>query len=63
MFFKKTKQCSMCYAKLKEGQEFSIVQMKVQEGLIELEVCEDCGKFLDKSADVLRSKNVKDESI
>jgi hypothetical protein len=53
----------MCYAKKKPDEEFSILRMQVQEGLIELEICEPCAEFFDKSAEVLRNKNGKDESI
>jgi hypothetical protein len=56
-------KCKMCYAKKKPNEEFSILRMQVQEGLIELEICEPCAEFFDKSAEVLRNKNGKDESI
>lgn len=56
-------KCKMCNAKKKPNEEFSILRMQVQEGLIELEICEPCAEFFDKSAEVLRKKNGKDESI
>lgn len=56
-------KCKMCNAKKKPDEEFSILRMKVQEGTIELEICEPCANFFDKSAEVLRNKNGKDKSI
>jgi hypothetical protein len=55
--------CKMCDNVKKPDEEFSTLRLQTHEGLVELEICTECADFFDKSADVLRKKNVKDEPI
>lgn len=47
-------------------EEPAIIRLKVQEGMAEVQVCDECAEFFDKSAEVLlrRGKDKKsDEPI
>jgi hypothetical protein len=45
-------------------EEPAIIRLKVQEGVAEVLVCDECADFFDKSADVLlKGRKKNDESV
>lgn len=57
--------CNICQSN-KLPEEPATIQLQVQEGIVELHICDECADFFDKSAEVLahRGKDKKsDEPI
>lgn len=60
----KVKKCKVCTTnKIKEDP--AIIRLQTADGVVEVEVCDECADFFDKSADVLskRRKKPDDESL
>lgn len=61
----KRKKCGTCKKVLKKKHSIHELRLQTAEGVLELEICEDCATFWDASADVLtkhRKKNSKEVS-
>lgn len=48
----KRPKCSGCSKKLKKGQKLHVLRLNTLDGEIEMEVCNECADFWDKSIDV-----------
>ena len=55
-WWKSSKKCPVCTKKYKKTVTFHELRVQTADGLIELEICESCADFFDKSADVLTKK-------
>lgn len=47
------KRCQSCRKKFKKGAPFHTLRLGTMEGILELEICDSCADFYDKSADVM----------
>ena len=62
----KSKKCSICEVKFSLDVPFHEMRVNTDEGVVSLEICEECADFFDKSADILRksrNQEAEDESI
>ena len=62
----KRPKCATCKKVLKKNKPVHELRLGTADGIVELEVCDTCADFFDKSADVLahRGKGTKsDESV
>lgn len=55
----KRRKCATCKKVLKAKHPIHEIRIEAADGNIELEVCEDCARFWDKSAEVLSSGRKK----
>lgn len=56
------KKCPVCNEKFPKTETFHELRLKTSDGVIEIEICNNCADFFDKSADVLtRGKKQEDE--
>lgn len=65
-WWKNRKKCPVCEEKYKKNVGFHELRIQTADGVLELEICESCADFFDKSAEVLssgRKKDVEDEPI
>ena len=53
----KRKKCPLCKTVIKKKHKSAEFRIDTAEGLLELEVCGKCAHIMDKSADVLLSKD------
>ena len=63
-WWKSKKKCPVCQKKYKKNVAFHELRLQTADGLIELDICESCADFFDKSAEVLsagRKKEPNDE--
>jgi len=56
--FKKDRCCN-CDAKLK--QDYATLRVRAEGELIELNICNECADFWDKSTEVLQKRGKKDD--
>lgn len=49
----KRKKCASCKKVLKSKHPIHELRLQTADGLVELEICEECARFWDGSADVL----------
>lgn len=49
----KTKKCKTCKAKIPKNTESAELRLDTAEGIVTLEICNECAEFLDKSAEAL----------
>ena len=49
----KNPKCPVCKKKLKKGQPLHELRLETAEGPHSLEICGDCARFLDVSADAI----------
>lgn len=54
------KLCHVCGVN-EMPDEPAILRLKVQDGIVEMNVCDDCADFFDKSAEVLQKRKRPDE--
>lgn len=59
MFKWKKAKCKVCSAVLPSDN--AIIRLETSEGVHEIDVCNDCADFFEKSAEVLMRKNVDEE--
>lgn len=52
-WWKSKKKCPVCSVKYKKNVVFHELRLQTADGLIEIEICESCADFFDKSAEVL----------
>ena len=52
----KRKKCAGCRKVLKAKTGIHEIRLESADGLLELEICNDCADFWDKSADILQSR-------
>lgn len=57
MKFLRPKRCGVCAAKLSKDVEHPNVRLNTSDGVIELEICEECADFFDRSADIMRKRH------
>jgi len=57
--FKRNK-CKLCKKIIKAKHKTHEVRVHTGEGLLELDVCSGCAHILDKSADAMLKRNVKE---
>jgi hypothetical protein len=55
----KNPKCPVCRKKLKKGQRMHEMQMETSDGPHSLEICGDCARFFDMSADAIRNNMSK----
>jgi hypothetical protein len=61
-WWKSKKKCPLCHQKYKKTVSFHELRLQTADGILELEICEVCADFLDKSAHVLSAGRKKDAS-
>ena len=49
----KRRKCASCKKVLKKNKPVHELRLGTADGMLELEVCEDCSRFWDMSADIL----------
>jgi len=59
----KRRKCSTCKKVLKPKHAVHELRLETADGLIDLEICGDCARFWDKSAEVLTQKGIDDGDI
>lgn len=52
----KNKKCSICKKKLNKTVEAPIIRLQTLDGVVELEICNECADFYEASAEVLHRK-------
>jgi ribosomal protein L31 len=57
----KRRKCSTCRKVLKAKNPVHELRVETTDGLVELEICSDCARFWDGSAEVLSRRNRKDD--
>lgn len=57
----KRRKCATCKKILKKKNPIHELRVDTADGLVELEICSDCARFWDKSAEVLSRKGPKDD--
>lgn len=62
---KKSKPKNLCHvcSQNQLPEEPAIIRLAVQEGTVEILVCDECADFFDKSADVLSKGRKDDKSV
>lgn len=55
----KNPKCPVCRKKLKKNQPMHEVQLETSEGPHSIEICGDCARFFDMSADAIRTNMSK----
>lgn len=55
-----SKKCKTCESKMKSGSPATI-RLNTVDGIIELEICDECAEFFDSSAEVIM-KGKRDET-
>lgn len=58
----KRKKCASCRDILKPKKGIHELRLNTADGVVELEVCGECARFWDTSADVLGKGRKKDDS-
>lgn len=61
MIWSKTKKCRTCEKKLKDN--IHEIRLQTADGIVILEICDECAEFFDKSADVLSRKGNDNETV
>lgn len=59
----KRKKCGTCKKVLKKNKPSHELRMQTADGILEVEICEECARFWDASADVLskgRKRDIED---
>lgn len=60
----KRRKCATCKKVLKAKNPVHELRVGTADGVIDLEICDDCARFWDKSAEVLsKGKPENDESV
>ena len=59
----KRKKCATCKKVLKPKHGIHELRLNTAEGVVDLEVCGDCARFWDMSAEVLNRGKKNDETI
>lgn len=60
-WWRSKKKCAVCETKYKKNAVFHELRLQTADGVLELEICESCADFFDKSADVLSAGRKKAE--
>lgn len=60
--FKRENLCHICSIN-QMSDEPAIVRLKVQDGMVEMTVCDECADFFDQTAEVLLRGRKNDESV
>lgn len=53
----KRRKCKTCKKVLKANKPVHELRLQTADGIHEVEICDDCANFFDKSAEVLTQKN------
>lgn len=53
----KSKKCGSCKRKIGKKEETADLRLDTKDGILELEICSDCARFFDVSADVLKRRS------
>lgn len=58
----KRKKCTSCKKVLKLKNGIHELRLNTADGVVDLEICGECARFFDMSADVLSKRSKKDDS-
>jgi hypothetical protein len=57
------KRCPVCSSPVEKNDLVATIQMNTLSGLHEIQVCEPCGDFFDKSAEILQKSKRRDRHV
>lgn len=59
----KRKKCATCKKVLKPKHGIHELRLNTAEGVVEMEVCDECSRFWDMSAEILNRGKKNDETV
>ena len=59
----KRKKCASCKKVLRKGKPIHELRISAADGDLEVEICEDCARFWDSSAEVLNKGRKETDSV
>lgn len=63
MWFARSKTCAICEDKYPKSEPFHEMRINTDDGVVSLEICENCADFFDKSAEVIMKGRKQDDTI
>ena len=62
-WWKSKKKCPVCSVKYKKNVPFHELRLQTADGTHEIEICESCADFFDKSAEVIMRGRRQDDTV